>query len=66
MIDEVLIQEGEAIPLDEAVRDFVEAGKHLLEIQRQAEPYVCTVLSSVRVDPNLQTLVSQYEERLQQ
>jgi hypothetical protein len=59
---EPLIQEGEGIPLDEAVRDFVAAGEHLLEIQRQAEPYVCTVLKNVRVDNNLGNIVSRYKE----
>jgi hypothetical protein len=61
---EPLIAEGEGIPLEEAVRDFVRAGEHLLEIQRQTEPMGCSVLKSVRVDGLLGLIVSQYRGSL--
>ena len=57
-----LIQEGEVVPLQEATEDFIKAGRHLLALQEEVEPFVCQVLASVRVDPDLDRLVSQYND----
>jgi hypothetical protein len=60
---EALIQEGEALTYAEAVDAFLAAGRHLLEIQRQAEPFQCVQLRNVRPDSDLEALLTRYEYR---
>lgn len=60
---ETLILEGEALTYSEYVEDFLRGARMLLEAQRQASSFQCSILKDVHEDEELAALIEKYSSR---